>query len=506
MKNRRFFQKLIAVLLLAALACPIGVNAMAVEEWESTKTTYRYAGYTYDAWTILYKDNDGRYRSSSWIQEQNNSPLPAKYIGVSAEIRNTSGKILISRPVKYNAAAESWIWQETSSARGEGTIYSTGKAYLSNGSQSVEYDLPRSANVSTGRWAAAFQALAEETLTAEGTYPVNAKGQTYGSAALSKVVGYEPDLLAAVGIDGVDGYILRTDVRPELNTFEEICAYEKAMDARTDCTIPLFDAEGNEIGRFQYGEKVETSDDVKRTLDWLEQEKQKYMEQVREDIRERRDVVEVLQNGVDGYCRRKDMDPSWGLSFEQLSEYVEVQDTITYFAAPIYDGDGNKIGMFDMSGPSTPSPETQRIIDRLTAEQAAVLNQEERKITDLQALAEKALTAKGIYPVNAKGQTYGPAALSELVGYEPDLLAAVGIGGVDGYILRTDVHPELNTFEEICAYEEAMAARTDCTIPLFDAEGNEIGRFQYGEKLEPSEDVRRTIDRLEQEKQAARAR
>lgn len=371
MKNRRFFQKLTAVVLLAALACPIGVHAMAVEEWESSKTTYRYAGYNYDGWTILYKDNDGRYRSSSWIQEQNNSPLPAKYIGVSAEIRNTAGKILVSRPVKYNAAAESWIWQETSSARGEGTIYSAGTVYLSNGTKSVQYDLPESDNVNTGRQAATLQTLAEETLTAEGTYPVNAQGQTYGSTALSKVVGYEPDLLAAVGIDGVEGYILRTDVRPELNTFKEIDAYQKAMAARTDCTIPLYNAEGKEIGRFQYGEKLEPSDDVKRTLDRLEQEKQKYMEQVREDIRERRGVVEVLQNGVDGYCRRRDMDPSWGLTFEELSEYVEVQDTITYFAAPIYDGDGNKIGMFDMSGPSTPSPEVQREIDRLTAEQAA---------------------------------------------------------------------------------------------------------------------------------------
>ena len=94
MKNKRFFQKLTAVLLLAALACPIGVHAMAIEEWQSSKTTYRYAGFNYDGWTILYHDHDGKYRSSSWIQEQNFNALPAKYIGVSAEIRNTAGKIL----------------------------------------------------------------------------------------------------------------------------------------------------------------------------------------------------------------------------------------------------------------------------------------------------------------------------------------------------------------------------------------------------------------------------
>ena len=96
------------------------------------------------------------------------------------------------------------------------------------------------------------------------------------------------------------------------------------------------------------------------------------MEQVREDIRERRGVVMVLSpEGIDGFCRRRDMEPSWGLTQEELLEYVEVQDTKTYFAAPIYDGDGNKIGMFDMSSSRKISPEVQRDIDRLKAAEAA---------------------------------------------------------------------------------------------------------------------------------------
>lgn len=373
MKNKQFFQKLTAVLLLAALACPISSHAMAIEEWESTKTTYRYAGYNYDGWTILYHDHDGKYRSSSWIQEQNFSALPAKYIGVSAEIRNTDGKILSSREVKYNTAGEAWTWQEALSTRGVGTIYSAGKVYLTNGIKSVTYDLPESDNVNTETRAAAARVLAEETLTENGAYPVNAQGQTYGSAELSRIVGCEPDLLAAVGIDGVEGYILRTDVRPELNTFKEIDAYQKAMASRTDCTIPLYDAEGNEIGRFQYGgEPQEASEDVQRTLDLLEKNHQEYMEQVREDIRERRGVVRVLnQEGIDGFCRRRDMEPSWGLTFEELDDYVKVQDTKTYFAAPIYDEEGNKIGMFDMSYTGKISPEVQREINRLKAAEAA---------------------------------------------------------------------------------------------------------------------------------------
>lgn len=373
MKNKRFFQKLTAVLLLAALACPIGVHAMAIEEWQSSKTTYRYAGFNYDGWTILYHDHDGKYRSSSWIQEQNFNALPAKYIGVSAEIRNTAGKILSSEQVKYNSAGDSWTWQESNAVQGNGTIFSAGKVYLSNGIESKIYDLPESQNVDTEARAAIVAALAETGLTEEGTYPVNAQGQTYGSTMLAKTVGCEPDLIAAVGIDGTEGYVLRADIRPELNTAKEIAAYQKAMASRTDYTIPLYDAEGTEIGRFQYGhEEKEPSEDVQRTLEQIELARQAYMEQVREDIRERRGVVMVLSpEGIDGFCRRRDMEPSWGLTQEELLEYVEVQDTKTYFAAPIYDGDGNKIGMFDMSSSRKISPEVQRDIDRLKAAEAA---------------------------------------------------------------------------------------------------------------------------------------
>lgn len=374
MKNRHLFQKAAALLLLAALACPLSVHAMAVEEWQSTKTTYRYAGYNYDGWTILYHDHDGKYRSSAWIQEQNFSSLPAKYMGVSAEIRNTEGRILASAPVKYSSTGDSWTWQEASAVRGIGTIYSAGKVHLFNGVKEVVYDLPESDNVNTEARAAAVSALAE-TLTAEGTYPANARGQTYGSTELSGIVGCEPDLIAAVGIDGTEGYVLKTDVRPEFRSCAEIEAYQRAMDARTDCTIPLYDAEGSEIGRFQYGrEEKEISEDVRRTIDLLKENYQAYMEQVREDILERRSVVRVLnQEGIDGFCRRRDMEPSWGLTHEECLEYIKVQDTRTYFAAPIYDEEGNKIGMFDMSAPGKPSAAAQREIDRLKAAEAAAI-------------------------------------------------------------------------------------------------------------------------------------
>ncbi|MCI8808505.1 MAG: hypothetical protein HFF84_00015 [Oscillibacter sp.] len=56
-----------------------------------------------------------------------------------------------------------------------------------------------------------------------GDYPRNSQGQTYGNTCGYKLAGYEPDLAAAVGTQGEEGYIatkdngIRWSSDPELN-------------------------------------------------------------------------------------------------------------------------------------------------------------------------------------------------------------------------------------------------------------------------------------------------
>ena len=54
------------------------------------------------------------------------------------------------------------------------------------------------------------------------SYPTNAKGETYGSYLDRNTVGQAPDLIAAMGENGVKGYIRLNDIAPELFTLEEI--------------------------------------------------------------------------------------------------------------------------------------------------------------------------------------------------------------------------------------------------------------------------------------------
>ena len=91
----------------------------------------------------------------------------------------------------------------------------------------------------------------------EGGYPTNSRGETYGNAFGSSLVGHDPDLIAAKGTNGESGYIAMEDQNITVGkTPEEIMAYMnwKEENQVTGYTIPLYDQEHNVIGEFQVGE------------------------------------------------------------------------------------------------------------------------------------------------------------------------------------------------------------------------------------------------------------
>lgn len=89
-----------------------------------------------------------------------------------------------------------------------------------------------------------------------GDYPRNSKGETYGSERLARFVGHKPDLIAVVGEDmkGNEkaGYIRDSDVPfPEVKTPEDAQKYmEYLRSLPAEIEYPLYDSEGNVIGKF----------------------------------------------------------------------------------------------------------------------------------------------------------------------------------------------------------------------------------------------------------------
>ena len=45
----------------------------------------------------------------------------------------------------------------------------------------------------------------------DGAYPTTPKGETYGPRMARYLVGYEPDLIAVVGDEGMRGYVRRSE-------------------------------------------------------------------------------------------------------------------------------------------------------------------------------------------------------------------------------------------------------------------------------------------------------
>lgn len=89
----------------------------------------------------------------------------------------------------------------------------------------------------------------EQTSLVNGDFPRNSHGETYGNGLMAQELGREPELLAAIGSDGQEGYVRTSDTaHPNFQTSQE--AFEWQLSQPASYSIPLYDFEGNEIGSF----------------------------------------------------------------------------------------------------------------------------------------------------------------------------------------------------------------------------------------------------------------
>ena len=86
------------------------------------------------------------------------------------------------------------------------------------------------------------------------TYPRNERGQTYGSALHATSPNTEPDLIQAVGVGGIVGYVRKVDLEePSPRTPDEALARQRSGTRRAR-TIPLYAVNGKTvIGLFRIG-------------------------------------------------------------------------------------------------------------------------------------------------------------------------------------------------------------------------------------------------------------
>lgn len=99
-------------------------------------------------------------------------------------------------------------------------------------------------------------ALTEKSSKAVTVYPKNENGDTYGSAFHASTNEEKPDLIEAIGEDGVTGYIRKKDLDGDMpKTPEEATALMNKQQVKGPRQIPLYEKDGKTvIGTFKAGE------------------------------------------------------------------------------------------------------------------------------------------------------------------------------------------------------------------------------------------------------------
>lgn len=90
------------------------------------------------------------------------------------------------------------------------------------------------------------------------SYSINKSGQTYGSASNAASTKDRPDLIAAIGTNGISGYIYNSDLMEGAPTtpaeaiaqqeaYDELAANWDGVNPIVVRTIPLYDVEGKSV-------------------------------------------------------------------------------------------------------------------------------------------------------------------------------------------------------------------------------------------------------------------
>lgn len=204
-------------------------------------------GYKYS-----YKAFSGIWGSKGWasIKQDGYTNVPIGYMGAKAVIYDSSGNLKASSSWQYNNKSCNEINVYTKSlTKNNKYYYGQGKARAYNGNGYNTYTLYKSPN--------AKLTSSED----DAYYEVNENGETYGLGIYESIIGEEPDLIAAIGIDGTFGYVKSSDFEIDNDNNKEAAAMSISDKETSIKFINLYDSEGNAIGKF----KVETHIELEET-------------------------------------------------------------------------------------------------------------------------------------------------------------------------------------------------------------------------------------------------
>lgn len=238
------FKVFIALLCGCVLILGTTISAFAAQVNSTPKYTGNINGYSYK---IVSSLSDAGYFGvcASGSVSNVSGKSPAGWIGINARVMQGTA-VRASTGMQYTTSSGGFdvigaYYNAT------GTFYSQCQADLYNGNGYTRVTSNRSPNMN---WTKSLSVSANEVSNFENSsYAINNSGETYGSIAIADVEGENPDLILAVGVNGVIGYVKDDDLNKTFESPNE--AIEWTLDHQDPYTIPLYDCEGDiQIGEF----------------------------------------------------------------------------------------------------------------------------------------------------------------------------------------------------------------------------------------------------------------
>lgn len=228
------------------IICLLTVVALCVTAVMAATVSSKWSGTIEDDYGNAYHGmtsatSNGRLvQSTASTVTVDGTNVPAGYAEATALLYRGSDLAAQTVP-KYNTVVASGVTATTPQAGGSGNYTGVGTSGCWNGSSYEQITIPTTPVLQVAGSRSTDTTLFESLPEEDKQVYINESGETYGTALASDLSGVEYDLVSAIGIHGIEGYIRSTDRPQSASSPEEALA---RMQVAQDQYIPIYKADG----------------------------------------------------------------------------------------------------------------------------------------------------------------------------------------------------------------------------------------------------------------------
>lgn len=237
-----------AITLLFLSAVNNIANADTASVWTTKTVNGRAYKFNSEVW-----NRSKSVQAVAQVKTSDSMNAKAGYMGAQARLYTASDKQLQkSSSLTYTDRDCVNIYVYSPEATTANTyFYSQSKVQLYNGNGYTTYTAAQSPNCKVkASVAKEMDSYDEEVETT--VFKRSGEVLSYGSGLQVNEEGEEPDLIWAVGINDISGYVKADDLCPNVSNPAEACAITQEL--AEGYTIPVYDLEGNIVDQFAVGE------------------------------------------------------------------------------------------------------------------------------------------------------------------------------------------------------------------------------------------------------------